>query len=140
MTLRIQHVDPAYINQMWAQVEPFITEALNKSCGDNLDYTAEHVRVYVTQGQWLLLVAADEENKIHGAATINFINFPLHRVAFITAIGGKLITNDDTFAQLTAILKHRGATKIQGAVRPAVARLCKQYKLEERNILVEALL
>jgi hypothetical protein len=85
----------------------------------------------------MLLVAVDEDNTVHGAATVSFINYPLSRVAFITAIGGKLISNDETFEQLKALLKQRGATKIQGFGREAIVRLWKRYNFEPRNTLVE---
>jgi hypothetical protein len=84
-----------------------------------------------------LLVATDDSNQIHGAATVSFANYPKNRVAFITLIGGKLISNQDTFAQLCNILRHAGATKIQGMARPAIARLWKRYGFEERTTLVE---
>lgn len=136
MTLNIQPVATQFVNQVWSDVEPFIKSAEEKSGAT--EYTAEHIKVYLVTGQWMLLVAADEENKIHGAATVNFINYPNDRIAFITAIGGKLIANEETFAQLCALLKECGATKIQGMARESVARLWKRFGFEERSILVEA--
>ena len=103
-------------------------------------YTVDHIQAFLAAGQWLLLVATNENGEIHGAATVSFINYPLHRVAFITAIGGKLISNDDTFEQLKLILKQRGATKIQGYGRDAIVRLWKRYNFEPRNTLVEVLI
>jgi len=38
-------------------------------------------------------------------ATVSFANYPKNRVAFITLIGGKLISNQDTFAQLMQHIK-----------------------------------
>jgi len=143
MKLAVQHVDTNHVQQVWPMVEPFLNDALTKGV-DFPDWAAcyniHHVQQFVTGGQWLLLVAADEENKIHGAATVSFINYPLHRVAFITCIGGKLISSKETFEQLKVILKSRGATKIQGSGRDAIVRLWKRYNFEPRNTLVEALL
>jgi hypothetical protein len=143
MTLHIRTVDNAYVNQTWPLIESFIAEAMLKggefpSWADN--YTVEHIRVFVANGSWLLLVAVDDEGKMHGACTVSFINYPLHRVAFVTAIGGKLISNHDTFNQLKQILKAYGATKIQGYGRDAIVRLWSKYQFEPRNILVEVLL
>jgi hypothetical protein len=98
------------------------------------------MQMFLTSGQWLLLVATDEAGVIHGAATVSFINYPLHRVAFITAIGGKLISNRDTFEQMKLLLKQRGATKIQGYGRESIVRLWKRYNFEPRNTLVEVLI
>jgi hypothetical protein len=143
MNLTVRPVDNAYVHQTWPFVKPFIEEAMQKG-GDFPDwaagYTIEHIQLFVVSGQWLLLVAVDEENIIHGTATISFINYPLHRVAFVTAIGGKLISNQETFEQLKALLKQHGATKIQGYGREAIVRLWKRYNFEPRNTLVEVLI
>jgi hypothetical protein len=143
MTLSIRHVDVNYMQQTWPLVKPFIDEAMEKG-GEFPDwaagYNVDHIQGFLTAGQWLLLVAIDEENVIHGAATVSFINYPLHRVAFVTAIGGKLISSQDTFAQLKAVLKQRGATKIQGYGRESIVRLWKRYDFEPRNTLVEVLI
>ena len=134
MTLSIHHVALQHVHQTWPLVEEYIASA-QKHGGD--DYTLDQIKVYVGQGQWVLLVAADEEGKLHGAATVNFINMPNDRIAFVTFIGGKLISNQDTFEQLKRVLKSFGATKIQGAAREAIARLWSRYGFEERYIIVE---
>jgi hypothetical protein len=143
MNLTVQYVDNNFVQQLWPKVKPFIEDAMAKG-GDFPDwaasYTVDHIQAFLAAGQWLLLVATDENGEIHGAATVSFINYPLHRVAFITAIGGKLISNDDTFEQLKLILKQRGATKIQGYGRDAIVRLWKRYNFEPRNTLVEVLI
>jgi len=134
MTLTIQHVAHQHVNQTWPLIENYLAEA-QKYGGD--DYTLDQIKVYVAQGTWLLIVAVDEEGKLHGAATVNFINMPNDRVAFITYIGGRLISNRDTFMQFKNVLKSFGATKIQGAAREAIARLWSRYGFEERYIIVE---
>lgn len=143
MSLRISHVDTNYVQQVWPMVKPFIEEAMTKG-GDFPDwaqnYTVDHIQSFLTSGAWLLVVAADEEGAIHGATTISFINYPMHRVAFVTAIGGKLISSQETFGQFKALLKHRGATKIQGYGRDSIVRLWKRYDFEPRNTLVEVLI
>ena len=133
--LKIQPVPLQSFHQTWLLVEEFLAEALK--WGED-DYTKEQAKALLAQGSWLLLVAVDEENKIHGAASVNFINMPNDRVAFITAIGGKLISNKDTYAQLCNVLKSFGATKIQGAARESIARLWSRYGFKERYIIVEA--
>jgi len=143
MTLKILEVDTNFVQQVWPMVEPFLEEAMTKG-GDfpewAQDYTTEHIQSFLTNGAWLLVVVSDNENKIHGAATVSFINYPMHRVAFVTAIGGKLISSQDTFEQLKALLKLRGATKIQGYGRESIIRLWKRYNFEPRNTLVEVLI
>ena len=134
MTLSIHYVALQHVHQTWPLIEEYIASA-QKHGGD--DYTLDQIKVYVAQGHWVLLVAADEEGKLHGAATVNFVNYPNDRVAFVTFIGGKLISSQDTFGQFKRVLKSFGATKIQGAAREAIARLWSRYGFEERYIIVE---
>jgi hypothetical protein len=140
MTLTVRPVEINYISQIWHLVEPFLKDALTKG-NDAPDwsecYNIHHVQGFLVSGQWILLVAVDENNEVHGAATVSFANYPMNRVAFITLIGGHLVSNEDTFDQLKGLLKNYGATKLQGYGRPAIVRLWKRYGFEPRTTLVE---
>ncbi len=129
--MKIQHVDTAYIHQTWPLVENFIKWALDYQT----DYTLEHVKTFLSNGSWMLIVAADDSG-IRGAAVVNFTNRPNDRVAFIVAMGGKLISSKETFADFSALLKAFGATYIEGAARESIARLWTRYGLEEKYRIV----
>jgi len=135
MNLTVLPVPLNSVHQTWPLVEDFLAEALK--WGED-DYTKEQAKALLASGSWVLLVAVDEQNTIHGAASVNLFNMPNDRIAFITAIGGKLISNSDTYAQLCEVLKGFGATKIQGAARESIARLWSRYGFKERYIIVEA--
>lgn len=140
MNLVVRPVEVNYVAQIWPVVGKFLEDALTK--GDESPewsscYNIHHVQGFISSGQWLLLVAVDEENNIQGAATVSFANYPMNRVAFITLIGGHLVSNEDTFNQLKVLLKSYGATKLQGYGRPAIVRLWKRYGFEPRTTLVE---
>ena len=135
MSLSVQLVPLSLIHTTWPLVKTFIEDALQ--WGED-DYTIEQAKVYITKGDWMLLVAVDEEGLIHGAAAVNVYNMPNARVAFVVAIGGRLISSDETYAQLCSLLKSFGATKIRGVARESIAKLWKRYGFEERYILVEA--
>jgi len=135
MTLTIAPVTPAHVHQSWPVVEKFLAEAI-KWGGE--DYTLDQVKTYLARGDWMLVVAVDEENNVHGAAAVNFFNMPNDRIAFVVAIGGKLISNQDTYQQFSTLLKSYGATKIQGAARESIARLWTRYGFTERYRIVEA--
>jgi len=130
--MNVQYVPLEWVNSTWEKVEGFIASALAHSKGD---YTVEQAKSLVTQGQWELLVAV-EDGVIHGAATINFYNRPNDRVAFITAIGGRLISSKDTFGELRTFAKSKGATVLEGAARESVARLWNRYGFEEKHRVV----
>ena len=130
--MNIQRVDIGHVHQVWPMVETYLASAVEYSKGD---YTPESVKVLVATGQWTLLVAADDEG-VKGAATVVFSNRPHDRVAFITLIGGRLISNNDTFEQLKDLLRSLGATCIEGAAREAIARLWTRYGFEEKYRIV----
>ena len=130
--MNIQYVSIEWVNQTWPKVEGFIASALEHSQGD---YTLDQVRTLVTQGNWMLLVAVDGD-EIKGAGTINFYNRPNDRVAFISTIGGRLISNTDTFEQLRAFALSHGATVIEGAARESIARLWTRYGFTEKYRIV----
>lgn len=124
-------------------VEGFIKDALDK--GEEFPdwaagYNVHHVQEYVASGQWILFVAVDEAGTIHGAMTVSFITYPMHRVAFITTTGGKFIANKELLDQLKLLVKHNGATKIQALCRESMVRLLSRSGFEPRNTLVEVLI
>ena len=131
--MNVQHVSPEWVPRVWPQVKDHLAAAMEHSKGD---YSVDHVQSYLTQGRWILLVAAEGET-IHGAATVELFNRPTSRVALITAIGGKLISSQETFAQLKALLASFGATTIEGAARESIARLWSRYGFEEKYRIVE---
>ena len=132
--MNIRTVGHQYINQTWDLIEKYIVESQQYGGGD---YSSEHVKVYLTNGQWVLIVAVDEQNVIHGAMTITFNNYPNHRVAFITATGGKGIITKNSLQQLREILKSFGATKIRAAVRPSMERLLHRVGFYKRYTIAE---
>lgn len=131
--MQVQQVPVQYIQAAWPKVERFIRSALEYSQGE---YTAEQAKVYLSQGVWTLFVAITDEGEVKGAACVQFNNMPNDRVAFVVAIGGKLMTNKDTWAQFVSILKANGATTVEGAAREAIARLWTRYGFEEKYRIV----
>ena len=136
MTISIRPVETHFVQQVWPMVEGYLQSALEKD-GTCTDYNIHHVQMFLTSGQWLLVVAVDEDNVVHGAMTLSFINYPLNRVAFVTATGGKGVINLDALEQLKAIAKARGATKIQAFGRESMVKLLGKSGFEPRNTLVE---
>jgi len=136
--MKVQHVPIQYVNQTWDTVSGFLQAAIEQQTGDK-DYTLDQVQSYVTGGQWVLLVAV-EDDKIVGAATVNLFNRPNHRVAFITYIGGRLIVSEDSFKQMCQVLQGFGATSVEGAVNDAVARLWQRFGFVEKYKIVEVTL
>lgn len=135
--MKLRPVGIQHVNQAWSLAEPFVKDAENQY--KDVEYTTDQIKVFVTMGQWLLImVMSDDDAEAVGAITVSFVNYPNDRIAHITAIGGKLITERDTYKQLSDILKANGATKLQAMVQESGARLWRPLGLEQRAILVEA--
>ena len=131
--MKIQHVPLHYIHAVWPKVERFVASALEYSDGE---YTAEQAKVFLANDQWVLFVAVDDNQEIQGAACVKFNNMPNDRVAFVVAIGGKLISSQDTWGQFTSLLKANGATAVEGAARESIARLWTRYGFKEKYRVV----
>jgi len=131
--MKIQHVPVAFAAQTWGLVQDFLAESQQYAQGD---YTLDQIQMYVCTGQWLLLVATDDAQKLCGAMTVEFINKPSKRVAFVTGTGGKFIINEETFKQLENICRANGATTIECAARDSVAKLLVRFGFTEKYIIL----
>ena len=131
--MRIEVVHPDHFQLAWPLVSGFIAAALEHSHGE---YNVDQAKVYLSTGQWALYVAVDDAGTLHGAGAVQFNSRPNDRTAFIMAIGGKLLTNKDTWQQFTELLRQRGATRVEGAVRESIAKLAKRYGFTEKYRIV----
>lgn len=119
-------------------MEPFIADAIEQAAVT--EYGVEDIRKFLNKDLWLAVGFFDDEGVMQGALTVSFISYPNERVAFVTAIGGRLLTNDTNWDQLKNICRAYGASKLQAYSRESVARLWKRLGFEDRAILVEATL
>jgi len=131
--MELKVVNQAFVHQTWPLVEEYFAKATKFSD----EYTVDQIKTLLATGSWVLLVAVDETNVIHGAGTVSFMNMPNDRVAFITAIGGKSIVNSDIYEQLCTVLKGYGATKIQCVARESAAKLYESVGFNRKYIMLE---
>jgi len=122
--IKIQQVDTLQVHQLWDVVGPMLKAACDVAIGD-LDCTIDQLKSQLGAGAQALLVAV-KENQIIGAASIGVYNYPNHRVAVLTATGGKGITNPEVMEQVVAWAKSQGATKIRAHASGARIRLYQQ--------------
>ena len=132
--ISIQLVPLSLIHQTWPMVEKFIEDSL--AWGED-DYTLDQAKQNLADGKWMLVIAVEKQVVI-GASAVHVYNMPNDRVAFVIAMGGKLITTPDMYEQFCALLKSFGVTKIRGVSRESAARLWQRFGFRERYILVEA--
>lgn len=125
MSLKVQHVEPNYIHQVWSIVEPLLLPVFEKS-SISAYYNIDNLKDYIIKGEQTLLVGVDIEGSIKGIATVQWLNYPNARIAYITAIGGKMLITKENHQELLKWVRAMGGTKIQGYARKSVARLWKQ--------------
>jgi hypothetical protein len=119
---QVQVVSADFVYNVWGQVVGFFDDAI--AVGDE-SCTVEQLKTMLVKGFQTLLVSVDND-KINGAMSVELINYPNARVAFITAMGGNSIVDEETFTQVEHWAKSQGATKVQALASPAQARLYKQ--------------
>jgi hypothetical protein len=133
--MSLKSVNSNNIYQIWDEVAPMLDKAMAHSGGE---YKMEHLKLYLSEGRQNLLVVVDSDDKIIGALTVEMINFPDERVAFVTSVGGKMMTGPDNWAEFESWCRYNGATMIRGAAFESVARLWKKlFNVESRYIMVE---
>lgn len=118
----VQIVAPNNIYNVWADVESYLNASINVSGGD---FTLDQLKLLLIRGEQTLLVSVNENSKINGAMTVEFINSPNARTMFITALGGYGIVNEETFSQVETWAKMQGATKASAWAQETQARLYK---------------
>ena len=123
MPIQVQVVAPANIYQIWDKIEPYFIAAELEGTGD---CTTSQLKLQLVSGASVLLVAVDSDQVIQGAAAMSVQNQPNHRVAVITALGGRGIVDEEVFEQVVVWAKSQGATKIRAWAKDAQARLYRQ--------------
>jgi hypothetical protein len=132
--MNVFQLNAKYLHLHWDEISKYLKPALD--LGGVEEFNLDQMKVYIINGSWTLFVV-EENNKLCGAIVVAFSNYPNDRIAFVTAIGGKFISNKETFNKFKELLKSMGATKIQGCARESVARLWKRIGFNNKQILVE---
>jgi hypothetical protein len=125
MSIKVQHVDPNYIHQVWSTIEPLLKPVFEKS-NTSKYYSIDNLKEYLIRGEHTLLVGSNSENSILGCVTVQWLNYPGARVAYVSAFGGNFGNSIEHHKGFIDWLKVMGATRIECSVRPSVARLLQQ--------------
>ena len=134
--MNIQEVPVQLVNQILPRVEHHIASALSYTD----DYTIDEARVFLVQGTWSLIVMFDEPGDFKGAAAVQYYNRPRDRVAFIIALGGRLISDQENAVKLFDIFRANGATSVEAAARDSILKFWQKYGLEKKYIIIGATL
>lgn len=133
--MHIELVQPSMVQQQWGRVAPFLDAALKTGGGE---YGVDQLKVMLTQGIQALIVVLDDSGAVAGALTVAFENYPNDRIAFVTSVGGRMISDADAWSQFEDWARMNGATKIRGCAHKSVARLWRQkFGVKQRYLIVE---
>jgi len=119
---------------IWPRVLPWLEPPFKQFPAE---YTLDQLKVLLVSGEQTLLVALRDDAAVEGAATVATHLYPNETVAFITSVGGAMVSNAGVFSQLQAICRAQGYTCIRGAVRESVARLYRRLGFQETQRLIE---
>lgn len=132
--MNIQQIPPTFVCQLWPRIKGMLERALEHSGGE---FTIDQLQFALVRGEQSLLVAMDGD-AITGVATVAIDSFPAARIAFVTAVCGRMLANDECLSQLEDWSRANGCTKIRGACRESVARMWRQkLSFEPRYIIME---
>ena len=131
--MKLYVVPTNQVQRFWYLAEPLLQKALDKGNGE---FVSGQLKLLLTQGQQQLLLLM-KEDKCYVALTVQWINYPNDRVAYITYIGGK--NTKAGFEQFKTWVRQNGGTAIQGSTKfESIARLWnKLYGYEKKYILME---
>lgn len=132
--MNVRPVAPQFIPQLWPKIGTMLEKALDTGAGE---YNADQLKVMLINGHQTLLVV-EKDDEIKGAFCIAFQLYPNDRIAFVTAVGGRAICDQEAWKQFEQWARFNGCTKIRGAAYESVARLWRQkFGVESRYIIVE---
>lgn len=134
MALTVRKVPLKDLPNIWQQAEDLLKLALVDT---DAEYSISEIKRFIDFGAWDLYIAEDKDGKLHGATAIAFSKTDSDCIAFILAIGGRLITREETFGQLKSQLFSQGVTRIHGIVNENVARLTEKIGFTKKAFLVE---
>jgi hypothetical protein len=128
-----QPIHPDYLQNTWPIAKDWLEAGLAYSAGE---YSVDQLKVFIQQGSHIMFLMMDDEKPV-GACTVTFENYPNARIAFVSSIGGKGLSDEGLLESFSEWCRANGCTSIRGAVRPAVAALVKIFGFEQRYIIVE---
>jgi hypothetical protein len=121
MAGQLIHIDPIHLDSVWPHVEALLSAAVAKAHGE---VDISQLRAQIVRGDAELLVW-EMDGQVQSAGTVNFINYPNYRVAYVSFLSGKFTA--ESFGSLQEWCRRLGASMIQCWTDDAIARLYQRY-------------
>lgn len=132
--MRLERVHPNFAAAKWPLAERHFAKVTPHVNGD---WTDDQFKADVLTGRIRMVLAMSEDECI-GAAGYTLHNNRNARTAFIVSMAGDaFITSADSWRQLVDMFRQEGATRVEAAMRPSMARLCGGLGFKSKYTVVE---
>jgi len=132
--MKVDYVPTSFVQQQWHLVADHLAAALEHAHGD---VTLDQLRAEIG-GNRAALYKWLHGARVTGAAAVMFQNKPNARVAFVIAIGGRDVFDQDAWDQFCELLRRNGATKVAGSMRDSMVRLTRRVGMKKKYTIAEA--
>lgn len=132
--MHLERVSPNFAAAKWPLAAEFFSRVTPHVNGD---WTDDQFKADILTGRIRMILVMDGD-RCAGAVGYVMQNGRNFRTAFVSAIAGNaLFTNQDLWRQLVEIFKSEGATRVEAAMRPSVARLSSSLGFKSKYTVVE---
>jgi hypothetical protein len=126
----LYHVSPNHLPTVWPIALPLLKKAMDLEPGS---HNEQFIEWSIRKGQTQLLVWEEPNEGITGACTIEFIDYPMERVAHVNLMGGKGIVRDYVFDEAKNFMRLNGAKKAQCWARGTLVDMYKKMGMENTH-------
>ena len=126
----LHHVHPNHLPTVWPIALPLLKKAMDLEPGS---HNEQFIEYSIRTGKTHLMVWEEPGEGITGACTIEFIDYPMERIAHVNLMGGKGIVRDYVFDEAKQFMRLNGATKAQCWARGTLVDMYKKMGLENTH-------
>ena len=126
----LHHVHPNHLPTVWPIALPLLKKAMDLEPGS---HNEQFIEYSIRTGRTHLLVWEEPGEGITGACTIEFIDYPLERIAHVNLMGGKGIVRDYVFDEAKEFMWLNGAKKAQCWARGTLVDMYKKMGMENTH-------
>ena len=126
----LHHVHPNHLPTVWPIALPLLKKAMDLEPGS---HNEQFIEYSIRTGKTHLMVWEEPGEGITGACTIEFIDYPMERIAHVNLMGGKGIVRDYVFEEAKQFMRLNGATKAQCWARGSLVEMYKKMGMENTH-------
>ena len=126
----LHHIHPNHLPTVWPIALPLLKKAMDLEPGS---HNEQFIEYSIRTGRTHLLVWEEPGEGITGACTIEFIDYPMERVAHVNLMGGKGIVRDYVFDEAKEFMRLNGAKKAQCWARGTLVDMYKKMGMENTH-------